>query len=115
MLNIVSSSRYKINRKLLRKVGNEFFLKNSIPINAGINLIFVGKNKMKDLAFKYKKEDEVLPVLSFKYNETVENESLLGEIFICYPQAVLLAAEREKKVDKIIIFLLEHGITNLLQ
>ncbi len=115
MLNIVSSSRYKINRKLLRKVGTEFLLKNSIPNNVEINLIFIGKNKMKDLVAKYKKEDEALPVLSFKYNETVENESLLGEVFICYPQAILLAAEREKKVDNIIIYLMEHGISNLFQ
>lgn len=114
MLNIISSSRYKINRKLLRKIGDEYFVKKSIPQQTALNLIFVGKNKMKLLAKKYKKEDVALPVLSFGYNDNLEGESLMGEIFICYPQAIFLAAEREKKVDDIIIFLMKHGIDNLI-
>jgi ssRNA-specific RNase YbeY (16S rRNA maturation enzyme) len=44
-----------------------------------------------------------------------ENSRLLGEIFICYPQAVLLAAERNKRVDDIMKFLLEHAIDNLFK
>ena len=45
---------------------------------------------------------------------TLSQPNLLGEIFICYPQAVLLAAEKNKKVDDMMTFLLHHAIDNLL-
>lgn len=75
---------------------------------------------MKAIASKYAHGNEALPVLSFSYlekNKTsdVEKENVLGEIFICYPQAIILAAEKEKKVDDIIIFLIKHGIENIMQ
>ena len=44
----------------------------------------------------------------------VAGENLLGEIFICYPQAILLAAEKNKRVDDMMRFLLHHAIDNLL-
>ena len=68
MLNIVSSSRYKINRKLVKTVFSEVLTGYGIPDNAIFNLIFVGKKKMKDISAKYKKENVALPVLSFAYN-----------------------------------------------
>lgn len=42
------------------------------------------------------------------------NDNLLGEVFICFPQAVLLAAEKSKKVNDMMIFLIHHAIDNLL-
>lgn len=133
MLNIVSSSRYKINRKLVKKVMFDVLTKYGIPNNAIFNLVFIGKKKMKDIATKYKKERVALPVLSFSYNDrsltpevkedfaskgdvnTSGAEMVVGEIFICYPQAVLLAAERQKKVDVIMSQLIEHGLENILK
>lgn len=117
MLNIVSSSRYKVNRKLVKKTAEEILTSYNIPSSAILNIVFIGKKKMKTITIKYKQENVVLPVLSFSYydlNPTLRVENILGEIFICYPQAVLLAAEREKKVDDIILFLLKHGIENII-
>lgn len=45
---------------------------------------------------------------------TLSQPNLLGEVFICYPQAVLLAAEKNKKVDDMMTYLLHHAIDNLL-
>ena len=59
MINIFSSSRYRINRK---KIKDSFKIENYT-----INISFVGKNKMRNLAKNYKKEDLPLPVLSFPY------------------------------------------------
>ncbi len=71
---------------------------------------------MKFFTEKYKNEKETLPILSFKYNEnTGENEILLGEIVICFPLVILLAAERNKRVDEMINELVKHGIENLLK
>jgi ssRNA-specific RNase YbeY (16S rRNA maturation enzyme) len=100
MINIICPSRYKINKKLIRET-------IKIPNSLTVNIIFIGKIKMKKISIKYKNDESIHPVLSFFYPE--EN---LAEIFICYPQAVYLAAERTKRVDDIIIYLINHGINN---
>lgn len=101
MINIICPSRYKINRRLIKK--------RIIPLpNLIINIIFVGRNKMRLLANQYKKDNIIHPVLTFYYRE--EN---LAEIFVCYPQAILLAAEKNKKVDEIILQLINHGINQV--
>jgi len=87
--------------------------KNGVDSHYALNIIFIGRTKMKSIASKYKKEREALPVLSFAYDH--EKDNLLGEVFICYPQAVLLAAERNKTVEVIINSLIEHGIENILK
>ncbi len=116
MINFVSSSRYKINKKSLKGFVVEIINKLGVSPDLTINIVFVGKNKMKKLALSYKKEDIALPVLSFPYKEEIlEGESILGEIFICYPQAILLAAERNRRVEETIIGLIKHGIENLLK
>lgn len=111
MINILSSSRYRIERKILKNHIESILKDEQLINNKNINIVFVGKNKMRSISSKYKNENVALPVLSFLYN----TENLLGEVFICYPQAVLLAAEREKKVNNILIQLIEHGINNLLK
>ena len=83
MINIISSSRYKINRKRIKIFVQEVFEKEQIDPNYSLNVVFVGKNKMKVFTEKYKNEKETLPVLSFKYDEDVgEKEVLLGEVII---------------------------------
>lgn len=116
MINIVSSSRYKINRQKIKIFIQSFLEKEQISLEHSLNVVFVGKNKMKIFTEKYKNEKETLPILSFKYNEELgEKEILLGEVVICYPLVVLLAAERNKRVDEIINELVKHGIENLLK
>ncbi|VVA44502.1 conserved hypothetical protein [Candidatus Roizmanbacteria bacterium] len=116
MISIVSSSRYKINRQKIKVFVQSIFEKEQIDLNHSLNIVFVGKNKMKIFTEKYKNEKETLPILSFKYNENVgENEVLLGEVVICYPLVILLAAERNKRVDEVINELVKHGIANLLK
>lgn len=116
MINIFSSSRYKINRQKIKNIVSDFFSKNNIDKNNTIvNIAFIGKNKMKKIATNYKNESVALPVLSFAYQEKQDEGIFLGEIFICYPQTVLLAAERNKKVDEIINNLLIHGLENLIK
>jgi ssRNA-specific RNase YbeY (16S rRNA maturation enzyme) len=116
MINFVSSSRYKIGKKHLKGLVDEVVDKLGVSPDLVINLVFIGKNKMRKLALSYKKEDIALPVLSFPYKgEILEGESILGEVFICYPQAILLAAERNRKVEETMVGLIKHGIENLLK
>jgi len=116
MINIVTSSRYKINRQKIKLFVNEILEKKRVNPDISLNVVFVGKNKMKVFTQKYKGETETLPVLSFPYNEKVgDEETLLGEVILCYPLVILLAAERNKRVDEMINELIKHGIENLLK
>lgn len=116
MVNIFSSSRYKIDRKKIRGIVSKYLLEKGFTEDYTLNLIFVGKIKMRNIAKQYKKEDVALPVLSFPYhNQTIDQQKIIGEVFICYPQAVLLAAERNKKVEQMLAELIIHGVDNLLK
>jgi ssRNA-specific RNase YbeY (16S rRNA maturation enzyme) len=131
MIHIVCPSRYKIDNKLVRRSAEEILAANTVPSSAVLNIVFVGTRKMKEIANTYKHEDVALPVLAFAYKESetelpdpetaveegapMDTEQLYGEIFLCYPQVVLLAAERGKKVDEMIDRLVEHGLNNIIQ
>lgn len=111
MVKIFTTSRYRVNRADIVPVAEAYLKKHDADSEMGINIIFVGTRKMKAITKSYKNEDEALPVLAFPYHE----EGLLGEIFLCYPQVILLAAERDKSVDEIVVKLVLHGIDNLLR
>jgi len=116
MITIHTQSRYKINKSRIKQLMDHLFVQYSIPVEYGINCVFVGKNKMKQIASKYKKEKVALPVLTFSYkNDIHTTDPLLGEIFLCYPQIVLLAAQRNKKVEDMIDAMIKHGVENLLK
>lgn len=115
MINIICSSRYKINRKEIKTLASAFLLKKNHDDHYTLNLVFIGRNKMKTICEQYKKEPIALPVLSFPYKGTDEiDKKFLGEVILCYPQIILLAAERNKRVDNMINVLIEHGVKNLL-
>ncbi len=116
MITITASSRYKINRRQIKTEISQILTANGIDERDIFNIVFVGKYKMRELTQTYKHEDETLPVLSFPYNgEQIDNEVIIGEIVICYPLTILLAAERNKPVDMTIMDLLKHGVNNLLK
>lgn len=116
MLHIITSSRYLIDRKRIRACVEKTSLQLVIDPSLSLTIVFVGKNKMRNIASAYKHEDIALPVLAFPYRtDTMMDEPLLGEIFLCYPQVVLLAAERNKRLDALIDELIIHGMQNLLK
>ncbi len=117
MITIACPSRYKINKAAITRAASRFFdaqAQNGAGID--VTIAFVGKKKMREVSNTYKHEDVALPVLAFPYMETTEDGHLFwGEVVMCYPQVVLLAAERNKRVDAMIDTLLEHALTNLLK
>lgn len=116
MIHIITSSRYLVNKKRIRETVMQAYTNLSIDAELSVNIVFVGKTKMRSIASTYKHEDVALPVLAFPYRaDASTGEPLLGEIFLCYPQIILLAAERNKRLDPMIDELLIHGIKNLLK
>ncbi len=115
MVTIISSSRYRINRVRLKGTVERVLIEAGTPATH-LNLVFVGKTKMRSISSTYKHEDVALPVLSFPIRDTSDpKREFIGEVFICYPQAILLAAERNKRVDDLMTELVEHGVRNLLK
>jgi rRNA maturation RNase YbeY len=116
MIHVVCPSRYKVNKKDIRTHAGSYLASRGAPNNAALTIVFIGTRKMKQIANQYKQEDVALPVLAFPYDENPSSdEHLIGEILMCYPQVVLLAAERNKRVEDMITQLIEHGIRNILK
>lgn len=116
MINIVCPSRYKISKKRLKSFTENLLMEQHVSGRAILNIAFVGTRKMKEIANTYKHEDEPLPVLAFPYKDfDMDGEQLFGEVILCYPMCVLLAAERGKKVDDMIERLVEHGVNNIVK
>jgi len=115
MINIYSSSRYKLNKKPLTTYAQGLLKTYHVGDSSVLNIAFVGKRKMKQVAHSYKNEDVALPVLSFSYlkDPLLETENVIGEVVICYPQAVLLAAQRQKTVEHMMKELIKHGLENI--
>jgi rRNA maturation RNase YbeY len=116
MIHIVVGNRYKVERTKYATAAQNYLDQKGVPLDAQVNIIFVGKRKMIEIATKYKNEKVALPVLSFAYGNEQDftEEHLIGEVYICYPQVVLLAAEKDKSVDTMMVDMIEHGIHNLL-
>lgn len=112
MINIISPSRYKVNRKQIRSFITDILKSYKVILQEPLNIVFIGRTKMRSISAQYKNENVALPILSFRYNDPTH--PLFGELIICYPQVVLLAAERNKTVDQTMKQLLDHGIKNLM-
>lgn len=116
MIYVICPSRYKVNKRNIRSHAQSYITSRGGSHDASLNIIFVGTRKMKQVAQQYKNENVALPVLAFPYDENPSSEEhLIGEILMCYPQIILLAAERNKKVEDVLTQLVEHGIRNILQ
>lgn len=115
MIMIFSDSRYAIDRSSLKKEAENILRKEGIDESRVLNIVFVGRRKMRHIAKTYKKKDVAFPVLSFSYMNDEKEKNVIGEIIICYPQVVLLASERDRRVDLMIMRLVEHGIINLIK
>ena len=112
----VRKRQYYKKPSLQKKEHEKERLKKRFSKKRHLNLIFIGKTKMKSISSTYKNEDVALPVLSFPIRDNSNPEKeFIGEVFICYPQAILLAAERNKRVDDLMTELVEHGVRNLLK
>ncbi len=112
-------SRYKVNRKRIRKTIHETLQKQAIKSPVEVSLAFVGDRKMRELSKKYKGEDKTRNILSFSLQEgepaVVPTDKLrLGDIVISYPVLIKESAKMDMLVDDRIDELVEHGLMHLL-
>jgi rRNA maturation RNase YbeY len=105
-----------IKRKLA-----EFLTKSGIVSDADVSVAIVGEAKMLELGKKYLKDKKLHNVLSFVPGEVKEGfvyppdgKIHLGEIIVCYPQAVKEAKEENVLIDERVYELIEHGALHLM-
>ena len=113
MVKVFTTSRFRISKRAVTSYAKGYLQKYGVHDSYDMNIVFIGSRKMRSVAKKYKGEDKVLPVLSFPYAD--DELKFLGEIFICYPQLVLLAAERDKTIDQTAEQLVKHGIDTIMK
>jgi rRNA maturation RNase YbeY len=116
---IFVESRYKVNRKRIKKVILEVVTEHEIKGPVEVSVAIVGDRKMRSLSKKYKGEDKTRNILSFPLSEGestyLPSEILrLGDIVISYPQIIKEASVEEILVDDKIDMLIKHGMLHLL-
>ena len=120
--NLFVGSRFPIDRKKLRNCVQTFLLVHRID-HAQVDVSVVGTRKIKELNESLLKHEGGTDVLSFPQHEKNQlldiplPESMpphLGDVVICFPEAVKSAKRFGKRVDDQLCFYLEHGLLHLL-
>lgn len=120
--NLFVGSRYPVDRKKIRLKVKEVLAKNKIE-KAQVDVSIVGDRKIKELNESKLKHEGVTDVLSFPQHEKDKLEDFplpneipphLGDVVICFPEAVRTAKKHGKMVDDQICLYLEHGLMHLL-
>ncbi len=85
--------------------------------DAELSILFVDYNKIQQLNKQYRKQDKITDVLSFPQNEGILsniNINILGDVVICYPQAIKQAPDSDNTIYEEIIVLIIHSILHLI-
>lgn len=123
---ITSDSRYPVNRKVIKSAVNAVFKAENIEsLDAEVSVLVCGSRKMKDLTSKYLGDELDHEVLSFPLEETKVDKHVsfsrnsgdvlrLGDVVVCWPKVLELAARDDMLVDDKLAFLVSHGVEHLL-
>jgi probable rRNA maturation factor len=116
-------SHYQVNRDKIRGAIEEV-LTPKMTRDTEVSVSVVGDRQMRQLNKNYRHIDDTTDVLSFPLQEAMQggiafveppdNILRLGDIVISYPTAVLEAAETNRMVDDMLVFLALHGLNHLL-
>lgn len=114
-------SNYPVKSADIKKVLRKFFEKEGIVSDSEVSVAFVGKKKMIQISKQYLKDSSVHNVLSFTPDEAKDKfvfppsgKIQLGEIIVCYPEAVDEAKKEGKRINQKLRELIEHGALHLL-
>lgn len=118
---IKKQSNYPVRTPKLKSKLRDFLKKKGIVSDSFVNLSLVGERKMKQISKKFLNEEGIHDVLTFVEGETKKgfvsppgNFNYLGEIVVCYPQAVEEAKKERRLIEDKVYQLVEHGAKHLL-
>lgn len=113
-------SRYKINRKRLKRAIEETLDENGVKTPVEISVAFVGDRKMTKLNKEFRGKEGTTNILSFPIQEgekmELPNDDIvrLGDIVISYPVLIKESASEEMLVDDRADMLIRHGLLHLM-
>ena len=119
-VQIKKQSNYPVKTPIIKKKLADFLTKNGIVSDADVSVAIVGKDKMMEIGNRYLKDKKLHNVLSFTPTEVKnfvyppDGVVHLGEIVVCYPEAVREAGEENVLIDTRVYELVEHGALHLL-
>jgi rRNA maturation RNase YbeY len=118
---VTKQSNYPVKTPYIKKKLSDFLTRNGIVSDAEVSVAIVGEKRMHEIAWKYLKDKELHNVLSFVPSESKGNfvyppdgKIHLGEIVVCYQEAVREAQEENVLIDERVYELVEHGALHLL-
>ena len=118
---VSKQSNYPVGVASVKRKLAEFLTKSGIVSDADVSVAIVGETKMLELGKKYLKDKKLHNVLSFVPGEVKggfvyppDGKIHLGEIIVCYPQAVKEAKEENVLIDERVYELIEHGALHLM-
>ena len=111
--NLYDKNNYNYIKAAIEKTLNYLDIKNSV-----FSIILVDDNKIHELNKNYRNIDRVTDVISFafedNYNINNDNIRVLGDIYICIPQAKRQAESLNHSLEREVSFLTVHGLLHLL-
>ena len=118
---VTKQSNYPVKVTDIKRKLAVFLAKNGLVSDAEVSIAIVGEAKMLEVGAKYLKDKKLHNVLSFVPGETKgtfvdppDGMIHLGEIIVCYPQAVKESVEENVLIDTRVYELVEHGALHLL-
>lgn len=119
---IFKEKNIRINRKEINNTIKKFVKLFRIDSDKYLSIAFVSPSTIKKLNHQYRKINKATDVLSFDNQDSSNrtkgliffNSNFLGEIIICYKQAVFQAKENHITVNDEIKKLLTHGLVHLM-
>ena len=123
-----SDEKGLLNEELLKLMEQaaDLSLKNEVgDFDAEVSLTIVGEDEIQNLNREYRENDSVTDVLSFPMFESAEDlkaelsdgereEILIGDVVICYEQAMRQAEEYETGSKRELLYLFVHSMMHLL-
>ncbi len=86
----------------------------SFPDQSTISVAFVHKSLMQKLNRTYRGKNQPTDILSFVYNEQIQDQMLVGEIIVCTDQAKEDSEELSIPLEHEYLWLFSHGLLHLL-
>lgn len=107
-----------LDKRQLKHIASEVLKRKGVK--SGVNIIITDERQIRELNRVFRRKDRVTDVLAFplgRDNSFVfppEECPYLGEIIICYPQAVRQAQVYNQPIGRELALLVIHGILHLL-
>lgn len=118
---VSKQSNYPVKTSEIKKKLTDFLKKSGIVSDADVSVAIVSTAKMMEIGKTYLKDKKLHNVLSFTPDEIKgtfvfppDNVIHLGEIVVCYQEAVREAKIENVLIDERVYELVEHGAMHLL-